>query len=354
MQQAQKESDDFFWETVKFIWKYRKWLLGVFFITGVFTYIILRFAVTPKYETEAIIYPANVIPVSNENPTEQAVQMLNSGDIRWKIIDSFNLIEHYELNEQRYSGTDLGNLYDEHISIEPTSYASISIVVKDQDPKIAAQIANAIVELLTVKMLAIKQEKFSEWAQFYKQKYEDKDQRIKGLEQKLTELRQKNKILNFEEQSAALIHRMSQMEEQQKNAETRITYFKNNYVVGKSDSIKKYEIKRLNATNRLEEMRPQFDKMLNVGDEIVSLRNTIELELESLSEYKAEYEEAQQNAQRKISYAYPITTAGPPDKPKYPRKSLLTLLVAFSSVLALCFGIVFYRRVLYLQNKFKA
>ncbi|MCB0737798.1 MAG: hypothetical protein KDC92_09820 [Bacteroidetes bacterium] len=308
-------------------------------VSFVATYLFTRFVVSPKYESQAIIYPANFIPVSDESPTEQAVQMLNAGDIRNKVIDSFNLVEHYNLGE-KYSITWLNELYNKHVTIEPTLYSSIIISVVDNDPELAANMANAIVELLNVKMLANKREKFAEWTTIYKKKYETKKARIQNLQKELTQLRVSKGVLNFEEQSAALITNINSLELKLQKAKERIEFFKSNSVVGRKDSIARYEIVERNAGSRLVELKPVFDSMLLVGDKIAGIQNMVELELESLADYKAEYEQALLNEEREITYSYEITKAGVSDQPAYPKKLFTSVLTSLSLTFALALALI--------------
>lgn len=338
------ESDVLFWDILKFLWKHRKLLFTWFFSILIGSYLVLRFVVTPKFESQAVIYPANFIPVSSEDATEQAVQMLNSGDIRDKIIDSFGLIEHYKFDPNDYKVANLLKAYDQNVSIDPTNYSSINITVLDTDPEKAAQMANALVDLLSKKMLAIKKEKFDEWAVFYKQKYEDKKARIASMEGELKTLREENGILNFEEQSAALVAQISSLESAEKAATSRIEYYKDTYVKGKKDSLRKYEFLKTNATQTLQELRPKFDKWLSIGDKIVGGLNTLELEREALADYKAQYEDAVQNAARKISYSYSITRASASDKSAYPKKITSSVILSISSLVALCFVLLFMEK----------
>lgn len=339
------ESDVLFWDILKFLWKHRKLLLIWFFTILIGSYVVLRFVVTPKFESEAVIYPANFIPVSSEDPTEQAVQMLNSGDIRDKIIDSFGLIEHYKFDPSDFKMANLLKAYEQNFSIDPTNYSSINITVLDADPEKAAQMANALVDLLSKKMLAIKKEKFDEWAVFYREKYEDKKARIDEMEGELKTLREENGILNLEEQSAALVAQITSLERAEKTATTQLEYYKNTYVKAKKDTLRKYEFLKSNATQTLAELRPKFDKWLSIGDKILGGLSTLELERESLADYKAQYEDAVQNAGRKISYSYSITTASPSDKPAYPKKITSSLILAISSLAALCFVLLFLEKL---------
>lgn len=130
--------------------------------------IVVSLLMTPLYLSTAIVFPAATSSVSfseqrnaksaamdfgEEEQTEQLVQILQSSRIRDKIVDQFDLMKHYGI-----AATDINknykltNEYNGHFSFERTRYGSIKIDVLDEDPKLAAAMANKIVDFIdTVK-----------------------------------------------------------------------------------------------------------------------------------------------------------------------------------------------------------
>jgi hypothetical protein len=54
--------------------------------------------ITPKYKSTAIVYPTNLFEYSKESTTEQMFQILLSNDIKFKMLNAFNLDKHYNLD----------------------------------------------------------------------------------------------------------------------------------------------------------------------------------------------------------------------------------------------------------------
>lgn len=130
--------------------------------------IVVSLLMTPLYLSTAIVFPAATSSVSfseqrnaksaamdfgEEEQTEQLVQILQSSRIRDKIVHQFDLMKHYGI-----AATDINknykltNEYNGHFSFERTRYGSIKIDVLDEDPKLAAAMANKIVDFIdTVK-----------------------------------------------------------------------------------------------------------------------------------------------------------------------------------------------------------
>ena len=150
-----------------YIWKKRKILVVVSGITGVVG-LIVSLLMTPIFRSTAIVFPAATSTVSfseqrnakaaamdfgEEEQAEQLVQILSSSRIRDKIIQEFDLMKHYNIDENDANKYyKLVKTYNENFLYVRTRYGSIQIDVLDRDAKLAADMANKIVDLIdTVK-----------------------------------------------------------------------------------------------------------------------------------------------------------------------------------------------------------
>ena len=97
-----------------YIWKKRVILLAVGLIAGISS-IIISLLITPMFESSVIMFPASSASVSKdllsqnysgrqdvhgfgeEQQAEQLLQVLSSEPIRSRIIQKYNLLEHYEI-----------------------------------------------------------------------------------------------------------------------------------------------------------------------------------------------------------------------------------------------------------------
>lgn len=149
------------------IWRKRKILLittGAAFVVSA----VIAFLMTPIYRSTAIVFPAATSTVSfseqrnakassmdfgEEEQAEQLIQILQSSNIRDKIVTEFDLQKHYEIDKNdENKHYKLVKEYNENILFVRTRYGSIQIDVLDRDPVLAADIANKIVDLIdTVK-----------------------------------------------------------------------------------------------------------------------------------------------------------------------------------------------------------
>jgi uncharacterized protein involved in exopolysaccharide biosynthesis len=88
-----------------------------------------------------------------EDQAERLVQILQSSRIRNRVIQRFDLMKHYDIDpNDKNRNYKLMKEYDGHIKFTRTKYGSIQIDVLDEQPELAAEIANKIVDLIdTVK-----------------------------------------------------------------------------------------------------------------------------------------------------------------------------------------------------------
>lgn len=152
---------------IRFLWSRRKPII-LFTTAAMVISTIVAFLLTPLYLSTAIVFPAATSSVSfseqrnakaaamdfgEEEQAEQLVQILQSSKIRDKIIVEFDLFKHYRIGESTTNKNfKINEAYNNHISFNRTRYGSIRIDVLDENPKLAARIANKIVDLIdTVK-----------------------------------------------------------------------------------------------------------------------------------------------------------------------------------------------------------
>lgn len=149
------------------LWSKRKILLLVT-AAGLIVSTAIAFLMTPIYRSTAIVFPAATSTVSfseqrnakassmdfgEEEQAEQLIQILQSSKVRDKVVEQFDLMNHYEIEpndpNKHYK---LVKEYSENILFVRTRYGSIQIDVLDRDAELAAKMANKIVELIdTVK-----------------------------------------------------------------------------------------------------------------------------------------------------------------------------------------------------------
>jgi uncharacterized protein involved in exopolysaccharide biosynthesis len=167
MSEALKEIENTRQNLLIYIWQKRKILILFTGIVSILS-LVASLMMTPIYRSTAIVFPAATSTVSfseqrnakaaamdfgEEEHAEQLVQILQSSRIRDKIVNRFDLMNHYGISkDDANKHFKLIQKYNNNFAFVRTRYGSIQIDVLDKDPEKAAAMANKIVDLIdTVK-----------------------------------------------------------------------------------------------------------------------------------------------------------------------------------------------------------
>ena len=154
--------------------------------------------ITPKYKSEAIVYPSGRAEFSDETFTEQMLQVMESQEILDSVAKSFNLMKHYEIDENyQYAKTALIGEYRDNVSISKTPYDAVKIKVLDKDPEMACAMVNEIIRLYNVKFGEIFKKKKWEFAKMYEKNLARKYGFIDSLKRELAQIAGDGNMINY-------------------------------------------------------------------------------------------------------------------------------------------------------------
>jgi len=157
--------------------------------------------ITPKYKSEAVVYPngqSERYGFSGETFTEQMLQVMESQEIVDSIIEIFDLMHHYEIDKNyKYAKTAVLGEYHDRISISKTPYDAAKIKVLDKDPEIACAIVNEIIRLYNVKAGEIYRGMKMEEAKMYKKNLAKKYEFIDSLKKELSRITNDDNMINY-------------------------------------------------------------------------------------------------------------------------------------------------------------
>ena len=315
-----KKSEDFNSTSfIVFLYQWRK-PLSIVTIAALIASIIFSspFFITPKFKSTVILFPTSsnsiskallsenagekqdILQFGEDEQAEQMLQILNSNQIRDRVIEKYNLMEHYEINRQsKYKNTKLFNAYEDNVSFRRTEYMAVKITVLDKDPKIAASMANNIAELLDStknfmqKVRAIKAFKIVE-AEYLKLKSE-----VQQKEDSLTKLRELG-VHDYESQVEMI------------NRQLAIEMAKGN-------------------RNGIKALEEKLDILARYGGPYVSIRDALEFDKKQLSEIKGKYEEAKIDANEVLPQKFIVNSAYAAEKKSYPIRWIIVLISTLSA-----------------------
>ena len=156
----------------------------------------------PRFKSTAVVYPSNLYTLSDESETEQMLQLLADDDIQKVVTERFKLNERWGLNpgEPEYNyWIDL--LYQERVTISPTRYESVEISCQDEDPEIAKQMAETILEIYNSELNKSILEKHIEYKTMSEREMKELKGIMDSLQSRLVSIRTESGILDFESQS---------------------------------------------------------------------------------------------------------------------------------------------------------
>lgn len=320
---AQNEGDQSFESVglISFLYSHGKLLIIITAIAVVASAIFSApFFITPLYESKVIMFPGSTSSISkavlNENAglkndvlkfgeeeeAEQMLQILGADEIRYKIIQKYGLMTHYEIDTAKsaYPITKLNRQYDDNISHRRTKLQSIEIKVRDKDPEIAAAIVNNIANLLDSAKNNMQKEVANKVYAIVKQKYEDLEKEIGDIKDSLMALGALG-IHDYKSQSEVLNRQYA--EAVAKNDVRAIKA-----LGGKLELLGKHGSTQMSLAYKLE----------NIYEEVYPI-------------LKRRLEEAKVDATETIPQKFVVNWGYPAEKKSYPIRWLIVMLSALSA-----------------------
>ncbi|HKK60605.1 MAG TPA: Wzz/FepE/Etk N-terminal domain-containing protein [Salinivirga sp.] len=310
--------DSTFDSTNLFVFILKKWKI-IFAITaiGAVISIITSFLITPKFQSSVILYPATseslaksvirddmgskgALQFGEEEEVEQVLQILNSDELKNKIIKKYNLYEHYEIAEDaQYPKTQLKKEYNSNISVERTKFMSVRIEVLDKDPKMAAKIANAISTFADTLMNDIKLKRAKIALELLKERYEEEQNTIETLEDSLKEIR-KMGINNYESQAEV---------------------FNDAYAQALAEN-------RVRGARKIEE---KLEILSEYGGAYESMTQKLQLSISRVKFLNKKVEEMEIEANSNVPHVFIVDRAIPSEKKAYPVRWLIVVVSTFGA-----------------------
>ena len=304
-----------------FLFKWRKTLLFIGLSAAVISAIVSSpLIITPLYKSTLIMYPAtgnsvsksliaetdnqreDLLEYGSDEQTEQLMQILNSNRIRDKVINKFNLSEHYGISPgSRYYHSTLYYRYNCNISFRRTDFMAVKVTVLDRDPQMAADIANQIAEYVDSVKFDMQKERAMQGFKIVEAEYMAKQKELDTMEDSLTRIRNLG-VQDYESQAQMLNRQLAK-----------------EIAVGNTLAIQ-------NLEDRL--------KVLAMyGGAYVSLSEKLLNEIKQLSFIKARYNEAKMDATSIIPQKFVVEKAIKAERKSYPIIWIIVLLSTIGSLL---------------------
>jgi uncharacterized protein involved in exopolysaccharide biosynthesis len=303
---------------VVFLYKWRKPLFIILVASIFFSWFFSGpWFITPKYKATVILFPTSNNSVSKslfserggkgsdlmefgeDEQAEQLLQILNSNRIRDRIIRKFNLMQHYDIDtSSKYKNSILFKEYERNISFRRTEYMAVQISVYDQDPQMAADIANTIAELIDSTKNDMQRQRAGKGFQIVEAEYKTLQEDVNATVDSLVKLGNLG-VNDVEYQSQVLNQQMAiAIMNGNKTAQTAL--------------------------------QKKLDVLGKYGGVYMSLKNALEFKTEQLTILQTKYKEAKVDAQEDLPQKFIVNDAYKPERKSYPVRWLIVLVSSFS------------------------
>lgn len=314
-------------DVVKFLIKYKKPLSIISIGAGIAAIIFSSpWFIKPLYKSTAIFYPSTNNSISSallsdtriksKDPLEfgeqataqQFIQMLESDNLKNRVINNYGLREHYHIKESdTEKNYKMGKLFTRHISVRKTPFASIEVNVLDEVPEKAAEIANGIILILDSVKTDVQRRVALQALAIIEQQYKNKETEVNSIKQTMRDLGAKG-VYSFEEQSKAITELAGKGGNQA-------------YITKQQSSLALY------------------------GSEALSSQETLVLELDKLSELRKKLEQANVDVNANLSNVFLLQQATAAEKKEYPIRWLIVAVSMFGSFMLGCVILLFNEKI---------
>ena len=316
-----------------FIYRWRKPLIIVTIAAALLSAVFSApMFITPKFESTVIMFPTSTASISKsllsknsaskedllafgeEEQAEQLIQILNSDEIRQKIIDRYDLMVHYEIDTtDRYKYTKLFKEYESNIKYKRTEFQSVRVDVLDSDPQLAADMANDIAALVDSVKNRMQKDRAFKAMKIAEAEYMEMKAYVKELEDSLNTMREMG-VNDYESMS-----------------ERFNEYYAKAILEGN--------------TRAAEKLAEQLKILSKYGGAYVSIRDMLEHEKEQLSHLRAKYQEAKVDAEQTLPHKFIVNNAFPAEKKSYPIRWLIVLVSTVSTFIISLLAIIVYENI---------
>ncbi len=296
-----------------------EWLLAIlkankkiFYIVtfvAVIIFGILAFYLPSEYRATVILFSAanesisasvfsehtsnkGVTRFGENEEVEYFLQVLNSDEVKNRIIKVFDLYTHYGIDTTaKFPKTKLNKKWKNNVSFRKTEFLAIEIEVFDKDPRYAANIANYIADYSDSLLNQIKRERSLKVYDIVKQEYYDAVAELQQMQDSMQKIREQG-LVNYDAQSEV-------------------------YSDAYAQAIAKGNIQ---GAKMLEE---KFQLLSKYGGIYQTFDEMLTYEAKRISLLKEKYIQAKIDAQQYVPYKFIVSRAEIPEKEYYPIRWLV-------------------------------
>ena len=325
-------------------WAYRR-PIGILVLAATLVTAVVAFRLPPWYRATGTLLPPGEeetgfgiarllkgmsvpgfkVP-TQATPADVFLAVLESRRISREIVDRFDLKRRY----QKKFTDDAVKELKEHVKFKLNDSGTIDIAVEDQDPKIAASMVNAYIELLDRFNRDVRMTKGRRTRLFVEQRLDQTKRDLANAEQLLTDYQSKNKAMVLSAEASSAIEAAARMYAQRTALEVKLGVIQgySRGTTGEAEQI----------VDQLAQLDRQLAKLPETGLELARLLRDVKIQEQVYALLTEQYEEARIDEARDVVTVEVLDPGTPPEHKFRPHR---LVMIAVALALSLAVGVAY-------------
>lgn len=320
-----------FKDIISLILRWKKQLLYVA-IASIVISAIASFLITPLYQSTVVFYPTTNNSISNalltdlnqrqkdalefgaEEEAEKALQILQSSKLTGRLVRNYDLMKHYNIDaSSSFKKMNLSNKISSNFKFARTRYLSIKVDVLDEDPLMAAKMANGILDLYDSIKNEIQLEVAVPALEIIRRQMQAKEKEINNLKEQIQKLGMEG-VTNYIEQTRALAEEI-------------------------------YKARAGGNMSKVIDLVEQQKNLSQHGGQFTDVTETLLLELDRLSALRAKFERSEVDVKETLNNKFTVSEADVAEKRAYPVRKLIVLISLIASLFFALIVFAIYEKI---------
>lgn len=325
-------------DIVSVFWKWRKSIIIVTILAAILSAVI-SLLLPNYYKATTVFYPAsndlsapqplgyvdkNIRYFGNDHDRDRVFTISQSTDIADKIIDEYDLINRYGVDTTNHKWKHIvRNTFHSHYTIIKTKYDAIELSFEDQDPIIAAKVANAIRDQISQMNSSLSKSSQQNQLTTFQNSIKAKEDFLKTINDSIVSLRNEYGVYDLKNQTEILMTQITDTESNLLLTKAKLDGLRNQ--PSYQDSIPYYKANQSGYQNQLNQLKKKMNNYNQGYSSINNLHNEINQVSNQLSIDKERVKQLESSFDQSTLSLHVIEKASVPIIKSRPRRSLYVL-----------------------------
>jgi len=259
-------------------------------------------------------------------PADVFLAILESRRLAEEMVDRFGLKERYKKRLMVDAVKDLRR----HTRFQLSAAGLVEVSVEDRDPRVAAEMANAYVELLDRFNRDVRMTKGRRMRLFVEQRLKETKDELELAEARLAEYQAKHKAVALSPELSSSMETAGRLYAERTALQVRLGVVRTYSIRGSDEEVQ--------TLQRLSQIDRQLQALPGTGLELARLFRDVKTLEQLWMLMTGQYEEARITEARDIATVEVLDVASPPERKSWPRRGIM---IAVTFMLSLGVGVTF-------------